>query len=553
MSTLYRKYRPQSFTEVCGQKHIKLTLENEIKNANVAHSYLFCGPRAVGKTTIARLLAKSLNCETRDEKSADPCNECVTCKNITEGKNIDVVEIDAASHTGVDNVRENIIAAARISTTSSKYKVFIVDEVHMLSISAFNALLKILEEPPQNVVFILCTTEIHKIPATIISRCERFDFKRISIKDMTDKLIFIAKQEKIEVEETVLRAIAKHAGGHMRDAESLFGQVIAISDGKITTKEADLVIPRSDLSEIVSLLKNLSEKNASNAIALINRILDEGIDLKEFASDLVETLRKLMLVKINPVLSERVGLDFNEGLESELVEIGKKLEIEKIVNFIEKFIQVRNNIRSSFITQLPFEIAIAEICAENSNNNIISPSPVSQSTDKAKKEEPARIDQASVEGVVEKKDKNIEVIKKYENAEYINISLDEVLRKWHEVIAIVKQRNNSLVTILGSCQIKDVQNGIISMVFKYKFHKDRIDDVGVQEILLGVFGEVFGGRVGINTAVDENMEVNVSAGNSSSSMSNKKDEKEEEKRSSSGGSDKMLDGLLKTFGGKVVG
>ncbi|MBU2219752.1 DNA polymerase III subunit gamma/tau, partial [Patescibacteria group bacterium] len=234
MSTLYRKYRPQNFTEVVGQNHIKVTLEQEIKTDKITHAYLFCGPRAVGKTTLARVLAKSINCEKRKKDSANPCNTCLSCSEITDGRALDIIEIDAASHTGVENVRENIIASARVAPSRSKYKVFIIDEVHMLSAQAFNALLKVIEEPPANVIFILCTTEAHKVPATIISRCQRFDFKRIGVNDAVKKLTYIIQAEKIKIAKDILEAIARHADGHMRDAESLLGQIIAIGGTEIS-------------------------------------------------------------------------------------------------------------------------------------------------------------------------------------------------------------------------------------------------------------------------------------------------------------------------------
>ena len=200
MSTLYRNYRPKNFRELVGQNHIKTTLQYEIELDRMAHSYLFCGPRGIGKTTIARVFAKAVNCINRKKGEHEPCEKCKSCLEIAKNKSLDIIEIDAASHTGVDNVRENIIAAARVVPNSLKYKIFIIDEVHMLSISAFNALLKILEEPPENVIFILCTTEAHKIPDTIISRCQRFDFKKINIPDIVKKLSYITKKEKIRLE-----------------------------------------------------------------------------------------------------------------------------------------------------------------------------------------------------------------------------------------------------------------------------------------------------------------------------------------------------------------
>lgn len=204
MATLYRKYRPQTFAEAVGQNHIKLTIQSELATDKIAHAYLFCGPRAVGKTTFARLVAKAINCLNRQEGSFEPCDKCESCQEIVLGRALDIIEIDAASNTGVDNVRDNIIASARVSPSKSKYKVFIIDEVHMLSISAFNALLKILEEPPKRVVFILCTTETHKVPATIISRCERFDFKRIGLVDIVKKLSHIVREEKVKVDKDIL-------------------------------------------------------------------------------------------------------------------------------------------------------------------------------------------------------------------------------------------------------------------------------------------------------------------------------------------------------------
>ena len=380
MSTLYRKYRPQNFTELVGQNHIKVTLEQEIKTGRIAHAYLFCGPRAVGKTTLARVLAKAINCEKRKETEAEPCNDCLSCREITEARALDIIEIDAASNTGVDNVRDNIIANARTTPSRAKYKVFIIDEVHMLSASAFNALLKIIEEPPTFMIFILCTTEAHKIPLTIISRCQRFDFKRIGVNEVVKKLSYIVQAEKIKVGKDILEAVARHADGHMRDAESLLGQIMAIaspallpssgrgesgrvSEKEITRAEADLVIPRSDLNEVINLLGLVVKKDAAGAIRLINQLVDDGVDFKIFVKDTIEILRKIMLIKINPALTDKLTLEMGEAIELKINQLARDLNIELVLKIIDRFIKVSGELKTDFIEQLSLEIAIVEICS----------------------------------------------------------------------------------------------------------------------------------------------------------------------------------------------
>ena len=223
---LYRKYRPQSFADFVGQEHIVKTITNALAMGRVAHAYLFCGPRGVGKTTIARILAKAANCENRKKDDYEPCNKCLACQEINQGKSLDIIEIDAASHTGVDDIRE-LRDGIRFSPTRLRYKVFIIDEVHQLSKAAFNALLKTLEEPPEYAIFILATTEIHKVPETIISRCQKFDFHRLSMEKIIERLAKIAKSEGVKIEKPALEMVAMNAEGGMRDAESLLGQIMA--------------------------------------------------------------------------------------------------------------------------------------------------------------------------------------------------------------------------------------------------------------------------------------------------------------------------------------
>lgn len=539
MSTLYQKYRPQRFEDILEQNHIKITLGNEIELNKISHSYLFCGPRGIGKTSIARIFSKAINCTTRKDGEHEPCNVCDMCKNITTGKSMDIIEIDAASHTGVDNVRENIISVAKIATASSKYRVFIIDEVHMLSISAFNALLKVMEEPPNNVVFILCTTEIQKIPETIISRCQRFDFRRISIKGVVTGLEKIAISEGIKVDKKILEEIARYSEGHMRDAKSLFGQVIAVGGKDISQDDADLIIPRTDIAEVVNLIEKIVKKEASEAILLINRLIEDGVDIRTFVNNLVEVLRKIMLASISPILTEKIKIEIGESLEIKLVEILKQTTTNRTIVILDRIIRAKIDMKNNFIAQLPIEIAIAELC-------------ISKQIQVAQKTTGQEVNTVNK---IEKKDNYIPS-KVEDNSQVGNIALNSnlkidnnvILKKWNEVLALVKKYNYSLVSILGACKPTEVSKGKITIVFKYKFHKDRIDNPEIALSVERVLKEVYGENIKIISVVDEKLDVK----NSSAILKNTNQDEEVENKESGEKDSKLMNDLLKTFGGKVV-
>lgn len=538
--TLYRKYRPQNFNGVVGQNHIKLTLEHEIGSGKIAHAYLFCGPRAVGKTTLSRVFAKAINCTNRKDGEFEPCDKCDSCKDITIGRSMDIMEIDAASHTGVDNVRENIISSARVAPAKSKYKVFIIDEVHMLSTSAFNALLKIMEEPPAFVVFILCTTEIHKVPTTIISRCQRFDFRRISLNDMTRKLNYIIETEGIKISQNVLEAVARQSEGHMRDAESLLGQIVSVSGKEISDEEAMLAIPRNDLGEAVNLVGLLSKKDAKNAVRLVNKIMDEGIDLKIFTGDLVEIIRKIILIKLNPALGESFGFDLGESLELKISELGKDIEMENLAFWAERFLRARNELKNANIAQLPVELAIVEICFGISG---ASQRAVQSPVQKIKTAgAPIRTVPENAGDGEEKKTAN--------PIDLSQVSKEDIVSRWNEVLAKIKQQNHSLSFILKVCEPRDVNGSQLCLAFKYKFHKDRVNDPNIRGLIEKVLREVYGASLTFEALIDENLDF---GNNVNDTFMGGEPQSGKDDSADTGGDGSAIDNLLKSFGGKVVG
>lgn len=364
---LYRKYRPTDFSEVMGQEHIVTTLTNAISAGSILHAYLFSGPRGSGKTTIARIFAKAVNCTATSGQR--PCNTCQSCLQIAQGRSIDVVEIDAASHTGVDEVRE-LIDGLKFAPVSSKYKIFIIDECHQLSKSAANALLKTLEEPPSHAIFILATTEAHKMIPTIISRCQRFDFKRLHVPKIIEKLEFIAKKEGVKFGEGALALIAQNARGSFRDAESLLDKCMQFS-GKtgakaITKGEIEELLGIVEVGKISHFINLLLQKNAKEAILFLQELADGGVDLLEFSKTLVFYTRQMLLLKISPDFLPV----FESGLSKEeiatLASQTEQLPEKEIQIWLQSFINAENNIKYATIMQLPLEMAIVDITHKES-------------------------------------------------------------------------------------------------------------------------------------------------------------------------------------------
>jgi DNA polymerase-3 subunit gamma/tau len=554
MSTLYRDYRPQKFSEVLGQNHIKVALQNEISSGRPASAYLFCGPRAVGKTTLARVVAKAVNCLQRPAGQFEPCNTCASCTSITGGQNLDVVEIDAASNTGVDNVRENIIAFSRLAPSSAKYKVFIIDEVHMLSISAFNALLKIIEEPPSYVIFILCTTEIQKVPGTVISRCERYDFKRISVKEIVKKLSYIASQEKITVDTEILEAVARQSSGHLRDAESLLGQIFSLGDKIITAEQAELVMPHYNINEAVNLLDYLGRKDAAKGVALINTLVDGGINIKVFTGEMVGLLRKVMLGKLSPELSDTLGLDAGESLEKQLAQITANLSWEQVLAFTHRFLEISLDNKTAAIPQLPLELAVTELCLGVARSSRPVPNTPNQSGSNSGRlvNKVRPISQTTAPNSVGPLPSAPNSASPARPRSTANFSAAEILAKWPEFLVKIKKYNHSLSFVLQNCEPQGVVDGNLSLVFKYKFHQDRINDHNIRPLVETTLAEVFGSALTFSSSVADSLPETEAAELSSQPSREALSNSASTSAPISGPGAGLIDDLLKTFGGEVV-
>ena len=362
---LYRKYRPQTFAEIVGQESVVQTLSNAIANGLISHAYLFCGPRGSGKTTIARLLAKAANCQNRKDGQLEPCNKCSSCLEIMEGRSMDLTEIDAASHRGIDEIRE-LRDGIKFSPTKGKYKVFILDEAHQLSKDAVNALLKTLEEPPAHAIFILATTESHKMIPTIISRCQRFDFRKLTLDEIIKRLEYVCKKEGTRIEKAALELIALNSGGAIRDAESLLDQAITFAgtqedNGTIKAEELKDLLGIADTRLISQMVDFISQKQTERAITFLNETLEKGFDPNEFVRALIKYFRQAMILKINPEPANPIIVGLTKEEQNKIKTQISKMTNEEIQKALNLFMDAENKMKYSSIQQLPLELAIVEV------------------------------------------------------------------------------------------------------------------------------------------------------------------------------------------------
>ncbi|MFE0566693.1 DNA polymerase III subunit gamma/tau [Priestia megaterium] len=477
---LYRVYRPQSFNDVVGQQHIIKTLQNALVQEKFSHAYLFSGPRGTGKTTAAKILAKAVNCEKAP--IAEPCNECATCRGITDGSISDVIEIDAASNNGVDEIRD-IRDKVKYAPSAVRYKVYIIDEVHMLSIGAFNALLKTLEEPPAHVIFILATTEPHKIPLTIISRCQRFDFKRISPEDIVYRMKEVLGSEELEVSEDALYEIAKASEGGMRDALSLLDQAISYSTEKVSLEDVLSITGAVSQAFIVKIVQAIFNENIVEALDSVESLIKNGKDPARFVEDLIFYYRDVLLYQAS---EENAYLLEKAAVNEEFKELSSKMDSAFIYKVIAELNQTQQEMKWSNHPRVLLEVALVKLAQSSTNQESALPyQDILQKMNQMEaelqqlKEKGIQVDHTAQAVQTEKKQtrqsrsqyktpvgKVNEVLK---NATRQN--LETIKRSWAQVLDTLKQQNKaSHAALLSNSEPVASSDQSFILKFKYEIH-----------------------------------------------------------------------------------
>ncbi len=509
----YQKYRSKNFSEMIGQEHVVKTLLQGVKSNKLVHAYLLTGPRGIGKTSTARLLAKAINCQkildalkNNQPTSGEPCNECESCRDINKGAAIDVIEIDAASHTGVDDIRE-LIEKSRLLPSKLAKKVYIIDEVHMLSKSAFNALLKTLEEPPSHVVFILATTEIHKIPATILSRAQRFDFKRAQREEIIANLKIVAKAEKIEIDDGSLDLIAVSASGAHRDALGLLEQVAAAGN-KITVLGTRQILGLAESAEVDKFVGAIFNNIPEEGLKIAHELFERGLDLAEFNHGVVAKLRQILLLEI----SDSILLSETKAELENLTKLAAQSDETKTLRLLEIFIATGNLFKEVSTPILPLEMAVIKATGDKrpetrdgglktkeiSNSVVISNPALSR--ERAGEKSHAQDDpHASRQKVgLAQDDNNIE---DNETAEQLNgeasltcpVPVVEMTKDiWAQIIEETRKQNATLAALLRDAKPENLTNDTLTIGVKFKFHKERISEAKYAQMLSKIISDVIG-------------------------------------------------------------
>lgn len=468
--TLYRKYRPQKFSGIIGQEAIKQTLQNEIISGRIAHAYLFSGPRGTGKTTMARILAKALNCLNLTE--AEPCNDCEACQSINQNRSFDFIEIDAASNRGIDEIRE-LREHVKYPSATAKYKVYVIDEVHMLTKDAFNALLKTLEEPPAHAIFILATTENHKIPETIMSRCQCFDFQRVKNPELLAHLRIVAQAENLHFTDQTLGRLVKSSGGYVRDALSRLGQLAVFADNPDFDNYLDLVIPDFAISELLTYILSLMTGNSAPGLKVLEKQISKGQDLENFLTEVVELGRLILIAKITTDLTALKELLTAESL-GELEVSLKETSGQRLAEIVQALLVAQSQIKTTELTSLPLELLLLRFNQEEANKK----------NDKIDPPKPEPLNQSNE-------------ISENTTSPETGVSLSETDLDWPEILKQVKVINSSLYYFLMEAKVLGLDKQILTLGFVKMFNWEKVS----QPKYLSVLEQAINQQLGIKVRI----------------------------------------------------
>lgn len=495
---LYNKWRPQKWDEIVGQQHVVQTLRNAVTGNRVVHAYLFAGPRGTGKTTAARLLAKAVNCLNEDP-AARPCNECIHCVAVNENRFLDLIEIDAASQNGVDEVRD-LRDKVNFSPNQGRYKIYVIDEVHMFSNSAFNALLKTLEEPPAHAIFILATTEMNKIPATVLSRCQRYEFRRVPIDGIVRQLQNIATHEKLTAEPEALMLIARQSAGGMRDAISLLDQM-ASTGREITLALTQTVLGTATNQTVIDLVGAVYDRTPAAGMDAIHSALDSGTDPRLLARQVVDYLRALLLIQMGNAAQVDLAADTRTQAERHATTFSSA----DVLGMIKAFNNAAVEQRGGWQPSLPLELALAEVMDLPQTDNLLPRSlNIAKPPDETKKEKPvskpAKKDEKST------KDSGNVMLYQTANAkkpaeEPGNVALDQVTKAWKQIRALIKPQSPSLDGLLNSCRLLGVKNGELVIGFQSEILRSKVDTPEQMDITRNAIAKICGGELSVKCVV----------------------------------------------------
>ena len=505
---LYRVYRPKNFSDVIGQEHIVRTLKNQIENNNVGHAYLFCGTRGTGKTSTAKIFSRAVNCTNLHND--EPCNECENCREILEDKTMDVVEIDAASNNSVDDIRE-LRENVKYSPAKAKYKVYIIDEVHMLSQGAFNALLKTLEEPPSYVIFILATTEPHKIPATILSRCQRFDFKRVTVKDISSRMRYICEKEGIEADEKALNLIARNSQGALRDALSILDQCISFEGNKISYNDVIELLGSVNIEQLFDLAESIIKEDTRKSLQILNDFIIWGKDVRNLVNDLIDHFRNLMVCKISNDLDEIISLP--EETIDLLKQQAETIDTNNLIRILNILSEAQDGMKISSNPRVLMEVTMMKIAQpmfdESKEALIKRIENLEQKIESGNIKVNHISTNQTVDNFNENNQQNNNTVEKQEdeNIEYENLKGDDIKlveKSWKKILQKMKEDKNQVIrALLQDVDSFNISEDTLYIIFtdNYSFAKSRLDSPSTIQYVEKVIREVLNRSFSVKIAL----------------------------------------------------